>query len=55
VVGGGWGVWVVRCMACGHPAVAVAPAEADPPFECSVCHEMAMVRDEERAAHAEAL
>ena len=50
-----WPVWVVRCLACGHPAVAVAPVEARPPFECSVCHERAMVRDAERAARAEAL
>lgn len=49
-----WAVWVCRCMACGHPSVDVAPDEATPPFECSVCHEITVVVDEQRTRQAEA-
>jgi hypothetical protein len=36
----GWATWHVRCAACGHCWMAVAPTETMPPFECSTCHEM---------------
>lgn len=48
-----WAVYVMRCMACGHPSVDVAPVEAEPPFECSVCHERTVVVDDERAARVD--
>lgn len=50
---GGWCVWVLRCMACGHPMVSVAPESALPPFECSVCHEMTAAVDLERMRRVE--
>lgn len=49
----GWAVWVTRCRACGHPSVDVVPAETMPPFECSVCREMAVFTDVRRTREAE--
>lgn len=46
----GWAVWVMRCRACGVRSVNVAPATAEPPFECSVCREMTVYVDTARAA-----
>ena len=48
-----WAVWVTRCRACGHPAVDVVPAATVPPFECAVCHAMAVFTDPPRARAAE--
>lgn len=37
----GWAVWRVRCRACGHVHIAVAPRAVTWPLECDRCGEMA--------------
>lgn len=32
-----WGVWHIICIACGQRWVAVAPIDAEFPFECFHC------------------
>jgi hypothetical protein len=46
---GGWGVWYMRCWACSHPWVAVAPICAgEHPMECPACGRMEGVPEPER-------